>query len=198
MNTDDVLPVLLQGKLRQQLLLSLHQPHTIGQLSKKLDVPLDLCKKGMHFLRAYQLVTCLTPYRTRHRMYWLTQLGADCQEGLLQHHNLEKITHAFPELDYAAYAALAAPSRGAMVASLTFPMRAMEVKKKLIVSFPKVRMTGNYARETLRHLVRLGVVEREFAFDRTYSRFRLSATGRLMRNLLLGAEDQPCLGLSKI
>jgi len=159
---------------------------------------MNLCKKSMYFLRAYGLVTCLTPYRTRHRLYWLTQLGADCQEGLVQHHRLERIPHSFPELDYAVYAALTARNRRAVVLSLTYPMRAMEVKKRAIGVYPQIRMTGDHTRELLRRLVRLGVVEREFAFDRSYSRFRLSATGRLMHNLLLGAEDQPCLGLSKI
>jgi len=198
MNADEAMHWLLQGKLRQQLLLSLHQPHTIGQLSKKLGVAIGLCTRSMRHLVVYRLVGCMTPQRNRHRLYWLTDIGADCQQELLQHHALPTISHVLPELEYALYAEVCSRYRRALIKSLIYPMKPVEARRKAVREDPSLRMSANNARDTLRTLLLMHVVERRQMPDSFSPRYRLTGTGKHLQHLLWRSEEQPWPGLLKI
>lgn len=198
MDIEEALYWLHQGTLRQQLLLSIHQPHTVGQLSRRLHARIGHCARAMRYLVRYQLAMCLTPHHKRNKVYWLTTFGADCQRELTKHHGTEEISHVLPDVDYEVYASICTRHRRVLVKHLTKPMFPGEVRRAALSSEPHQRISNGNARDVMASLVRLGVAEKEQAPHYGRKKYQLTSDGKHMQSLLWRSEEPVCPGILRI
>ena len=92
-----------QGERRQQIILKLKQPTTALQLSKHTDISLDRCSYVLNELLLHKLVKCLNQQSKRSRLYWLTNLGKQCQKELLKENEHPSFVYDFPGVDWEIY-----------------------------------------------------------------------------------------------
>lgn len=184
--------------MRQQLLISLHQPYTVAQLANKLSAGIGLCSREMAYLVRYHLVICLTPQHARHRVFWLTTFGADCQRALLEDYQLPEISHHFPDVDYATYSLVCSRHRKSIVKRLTAPANAVGIRKAILHREPHQRMSSGNTREALRQLHELGVVERAPPSPDRTRIYMLTELGKELQRLLWRSEEKPWPGILKL
>jgi DNA-binding transcriptional regulator GbsR (MarR family) len=178
----------LARTVQRLVFLAITQPLTATQISRKLGISVGQCCKAMAGLRLHKLVRCLTPSRSRSRLFWLTHRGKRRQRELLAK---ERVAYSLPDIAWQVYASLCFSHRSEVVRTLTRPMQPSDIARRAAFRMPGLRMSANNVRDVIRYLKAGGIVQPVKPKKRRHPEYRLTEIGLQMRRLLLRAEVQP-------
>ncbi len=178
-----------QGLRRQQILLQLKQPMTANQLSKHIDMSRDRCSDVLWELRIYELVECLNPKSRQSRLYWLTELGKECQHKLLQERGLPVSILDFPEVDWELYGWVCFSHRSAVIKELVQARQPFQIAWRAVrFQDPTLRMSSNNVRDIIKLFLEREIVELVWDHKNVHPKYRLTETGEKFMDLLRRAE----------
>ena len=170
---------------RRDVLLSITQPVTATQLSRKLGFSLDQCSNALLDLQSHKLVRCLNPNATRNRLFWLTRVGKHCQRHLASGAYL---SYDFPDINWELYTSICFSHRGEVIRTLTFAMQPSQIRRRSACRAPGLRMSANNVRDVIRYLRTHGIVRPVGLKKKAHPGYELTEIGLHMRRLLLHAE----------
>ena len=170
---------------RRDVLLSVTQPITATQLSRKLRISLDQCSNALLRLHSQKLVRCLNPRATRNHLFWLTREGKKAQQ--LMGGSVCSM-HDFPRIDWELYASVCFSQRSEVIKTLTFPMQPSQIKRRATFRIPGLRMSANNVRDVIHYLRKHGIVRSVKFKKKAHPGYELTEIGLHMRRLLLQAE----------
>ena len=177
-----------RSEKRKTVLLSLKQPMTALQLSKKIGFSQEQCSTLLGQLTLCGLVKCLNPYATRSRLYWLTPTGILCQKKLTNDKTLPDIAKSLPDIDWQLYGWLCYNHRAAIIKALTEPMQPATIKHKAKQQNPKIKMSANNVRDVMKLFLQKEVVKPVKVKKKAHLRYELTELGHKLQGLLSQAE----------
>ena len=181
-----------RGEKRKSVLLSLKQPMTALQLSKKTEFNQEQCSTILGQLTLCGLVKCLNPTATRSRLYWLTPIGILCQKKLGKDKTRPDMEEYFPDIDWELYGWVCYNHRAAIIRILTEPMQPSDMKRKLRNSKSDMKISANNIRDVIKLFLQKGIVQNTFVRKKAHPRYELTELGTKVRGLLSRAEMQLC------
>ena len=170
---------------QRDLLLSLTQPMTATQLSRKLSLPLVRCSNALLGLKKQKLVRCLNPEANRNHLFWLTP------EGTLHQRELaggDSISHDVPDIDWELYASVCYSQRSVVIKMLTYAMQPGTIKRRATFRVPGLTMNSNNVRDVVYYLRKNSIVRPVPLKKKVHPGYELTELGLHMRRLLLQAE----------
>ena len=176
---------------RRRILISIKQPLTAKQVSKKTRINLDTCSYILGRFVSKGLSVCLNPEARSSRLYWLTDLGRACRERLHQELNLpEKAEKAYdlPSVNWELYGWVCFNHRAAVIRTMTVPMQPSEVKRILRVHRPRMKISANNIRDIVKLFLSRGIVRPVKIRKKAHLRYELTEVGNQFRQLLMRAE----------
>ena len=176
-----------QGERRQQIIIRLRQPMTALQLSKHTDMPLDCCSYVLNELSLYKLVQCMNPQSKRSRLYWLTNMGKQCQKELLKENSRPSLVYDFPTIDWELYGWVCYTHRAAIIRALTEPLQPATIKRRATLRNPDLKMSANNVRDVIKLFLQKGIVKSMKIQKKTHLRYELTELGKKLQNLLMKA-----------
>jgi len=172
------------GERRQNLLAVIHQPMTATQLARNLEMNRDCCSDVLWELSVYQLVECLNPNARRSRLYWLTELGKECQGRLRASLRKESLKYDFPSADWDLYGWCCFSHRSAIIKALEEPLQPAAVKRKARFQNPDIRMSANNVRDIIRLLLEKRIVIKVPPKGKVRPKYELTEDGKDLQVLL--------------
>lgn len=184
-----ILDWLRLSQRRVKVLQQFDQPLTSLQIKRRLNMSLDAVSFIVWELSVYRLVYCLNPRARKSRLYFTSQLGKHARTVTLGISERPPSQDELPNLDWKTYGWLCYTHRAAVLKALVGPLRPSEVKRRLRLQQPDVRINVNHITEILKKFVEKDVAH---VVEPGAWRPRYDATspGRKMRELLLMA-DRP-------
>lgn len=176
---------------RRRILISMKQPLTAKQISKRTRIDLDTCSYILGRFVSKGLSVCLNPDARNSRLYWLTDLGRRCQMRLRQELNLpEQTEKAFdlPSVNWELYGWVCFNHRAAVIRTMTGPMQPSEVKRILRVHKSKMKISANNIRDIVKLFLSRGIVRPVKIRKKAHLRYELTEVGNQFRQLLMQAE----------
>ena len=198
MQPDQAYAWLLLAERRQRILMSLKQPLTATQLSRLTDMTLKSCMSVLAELVIYGLARCLNTRSRRSRVYWLSELGALCQQELCSENNLPPRKHDLPEVDWELYGWVCYSHRSTIIKTLTRPMQPATIKRRALFENPELRMSANNVRDVIRLFLARGIVRRVRIKHKAHVHYELTGKGKTLKALLLGAENSSYIYMNLI
>jgi predicted transcriptional regulator len=176
---------------RGRILMSMKQPMTAKQISRKTGIHLDTCSNVLGRFVSKGLSICLNPEARNSRLYWLTDLGRRCRRRLRQKLNLpeqaEK-SYVFPSVNWSLYGWVCFNHRAAVIRTMTGPMQPSEVKRILRVHGPRMKISANNIRDIVKLFISRGIVRPVKIRKKAHPRYELTDVGNQFRQLLMQAE----------
>lgn len=172
---------------RGAVIAALGQPLTARQLALRLGVNPDLAAYCFWELSLRRLTRCLNPGAAANRLHWLTRLGRACRDELRRRSGLPPRKAVLPRIDWVLYGELLYRHRAAVLRAMNGPMRPCDIRRRAIKRQMGLRMSANNARDVMRFLVGRGVAMPVEVPGRSHTHYSLTATGMVMRDLLLSA-----------
>ncbi len=171
--------------------MSMKQPLTAKQISKKTRINLDTCSYILRRFVSKELSVCLNPDARNSRLYCLTDLGGRCRERLRQELNLPEQTGKAYDLlsvNWELYGWVCFNHRAAVIRTMTGPMQPSEVKRILRVHRPRMKISANNIRDIVRLLLARGIVRPVKIRKKAHLRYELTDVGNQFRQLLMQSE----------
>ena len=165
-------------------MLKLKQPMTALQLSKHTGLSLDCCSYVLDEMSFHKLVKCMNKWSRRSRLYWLTNLGKECQRQLLKDDGKPKIACDFPKVDWEVYGWVCYTHRAAVIRALTEALQPAAIKRRARLQNPDLRMSANNVRDVIKLLLQKDIVEPVEVRKKVHLRYQLTELGRDLQNLL--------------
>ena len=172
-----------------KIITFLTQPMTAKQLAHLTRMREDCCSYILHELLSYHLVRCLNSLARRSRLYWLTNRGKEYQRKLLKDQNLTVLSYNFPVVNWQLYGWSCYNHRSAVIKTITEPMKSSQIRRKIIKNTPDVKISTNNVADITQLLLAKGVIEVVQIHNKSHIFYRLTETGRKIRQLLLRAES---------
>ena len=176
---------------RRRILISMKQPLTAKQISKKTRIDLDTCSYMLGRFVSKGLSVCLNPNARNSRLYWLTDLGRRCRQRLRRELNLPEQAekaHDLPSVNWELYGWVCFSHRAAVIRTMTGPMQPSEVKRILRVHRSKMKISANNIRDIVRLFLSRGIVRPVKVRKKAHLRYELTEAGNQFRQLLMQAE----------
>jgi len=136
---------------------------------------------------------CITEHRNKNRVLWLTLLGRACLRKLEKQHDLDSAELFFPDIDYRKYSSICYSQRGPLIRGMTKSMQPAKLRRIVVRLDPKLKMSANNARDAIKGMVALGLVEREIPRNGKHPKYKLTVEGGDVQKLLWKAEEKRCL-----
>ena len=181
-----------RSEKRKAVLLSLKQPMTALQLSKKTAFNQEQCSTILGQLTLCGLVKCLNPTAIRSRLYWLTPIGILCQKKLGNDKTLPDMAKHLPDIDWELYGWVCYNHRAAIIRILTEPMQPSDMKRKLKNSKADMKISANNIRDVVKLFLQKGIVQTAFVRKKAHPRYELTELGTNFQGLLSLAEMPLC------
>jgi DNA-binding MarR family transcriptional regulator len=175
-----------QEENREKILVSMTQPLTAKQISRKTRIDVGTCSYLLGKLAAKGITVCLNPTARSSRLYWVTDLGRKYQRRLRP--DLSESTQDFPSVDWELYGWICFNHRAAIIRILAEPMQPSEMKRKLRQIGSDVRISANNIRDIVRLFLQKGIVQKVFARKKAHPRYELTELGTKLQELLQQAE----------
>jgi len=185
MKFEEIKNWLRQGERRRQVIIKLKQPMTALQLSKHTGMPLDCCSYVLNELSLYKLLKCMNPQSKRSRLYWLTNMGRQCQKELLKENDLPGIAYDFPNVDWELYGWICYSHRAAIIRALTEPLQPAAIKRRAKLRNPDLKMSANNVRDVIKLFLQKGIVEPVKDRKKAHLKYELTELGEKLQNLLM-------------
>ena len=176
---------------RRRILISIKQPLTAKQISKKTRINLDTCSYVLGRFVSKGLSVCLNPDARNSRLYWLTDLGRSCQQRLRQELNLpEQAEKAYdlPSVNWELYGWVCFNHRSTVIKTISEPMQPSEIKRFLRIHHPRMKISANNIRDVIKLLLARKIVRPVRVKNRAHLRYELTELGHQIRQLLLNAQ----------
>ncbi len=172
----------------KNLVLGLQQPFTAKQLARKHLVTPTRSSALLERMNAMGLVRCLNSYSRSSRLYFPTLIGDSVQRDLSQ--DVRFMKAELPKLDWYLYGSLCFNHRSAVFRRLSLdrPMQSSEIKRRLRIEQPEIRISANNIRDVIRTLKEHGLVEEIYIRKKAHPRFVLSTKAVPYQKLLKRAE----------
>jgi len=136
---------------------------------------------------------CITEHRNKNRVFWLTMLGRACLRKLEEQHDLEHADLFFPDVDYRKYSSICYSQRGPLICGMTGLVQPAVLRRQVVRSNPSLKMSANNARDAIKGMLNLGLVEREMPRNGGHPKYKLTPEGGDVQLLLWKAEEKRCL-----
>lgn len=175
---------------RRKILLSLKQPLTAKQISIKTGIDIDTCSYVLGKFTVKRLNACLNPKANSSRLYWVTELGQKCRNRLCQELNLSKETQIddLAGVNWQLYGWVCFNHRAAIIRILTEPMQPSEIKRRLRILNPDIKISANNIRDIMRLFLKKGIVRKIFVKKKVHPRYELTKLGGKLQRLLSQAQ----------
>ena len=188
MELEEVYEYLIQSERRKEVVIQITQPLTVKQLTKLTGFSLDVCSYVLWELDTYELVECLNPAARRSRLYWLTDLGVDCQKKLRKQLGMQVREHDFPQVPWAIYGWVCFGQRSAVLKAIREPMQPIAIMDALRSQNRDIRMSVNNVRDVIHLFLSKEIVTKVHFPRRFYPRYVLTSLGKKLQRLLLRVE----------
>ena len=184
---------LQQSQRRKTIVCRFHQPMTAKQIAHHTELSIDTCSYVLWELVIYKLVTCLNNASRRSRLYWLTDLGIECQRKLYADSDLPIPIHDFPNVDWNLYGWACFSHRSAIIRAMSGSMQPVTIKHKARSRNPLIRMSANNVRDVIRLFLAKGIVEPIKVKRKAHLHYELTDSGKKLQSLLNHAYDRSYL-----
>jgi len=162
------------------------QPLTAKQICKKTGIPVDTCSYVLGRFAVKGLVVCLNPKARNSRLYYVTDLGSDCQSHL--HQGVPETWHDFPSVDWEVYGWACYNHRATVIRVLMQSMQPSEIKRVLRVHKLGVKISANNIRDVVKLFLEKGIVQKVFVRKKAHPQYELTKLGTKLQRLLSQAE----------
>ena len=173
---------------RRKILMTIAQPLTGKQIARRTGIPMDTCSYIVAKLVAKGLLTCLNPEARNSRLYWLTDLGTQCQKRL--HRDLAQAHEEYDlqDIDWTLYGWIWFSHRSIVLRTLNEPMQPSEIKRTIRNRKPETKISANNIRDVMKLLLEKGIVQKVFFRKKAHPSYELTDLGNQLRELLMQAE----------
>ena len=168
--------------------MTIKQPLTGRQIGTRAVIPIDSCSYVVAKLVTRGLLTCLNPEARNSRLYWLTDLGRQCQKRLHRDLALAYEEYDLPSIDWSLYGWICFSHRSIVMKTLTAPMQPSEIKRVIRNKKAGVKISANNIRDVVKLLLGKGIVQKLYAGKKAHPRYELTDSGSRLRELLVQAE----------
>lgn len=175
---------------RRLIVTLLKQPSTVRQLGRQFGSSLDVTSAVLLQLTQKQVVYCMNPQARRSRLYWLTNLGLQCQRQLRKKQGLAPLDRTLPDLDWPSYGWLCYSHRASIVKAMKQPLQAATIRRRAKAASPGIRMSANNVRDAIPHIVRKGIARKVHVPKKKHPHYELTELGKKFQRLLLDAESR--------
>ena len=169
-------------------MITIDQPLTAGQISKRVGIPLDSCSHILRKFRKRNLTLCLNPKSRTSRLYGLTQKGKVYRNQLGKKHGIPVKKYNLLDVDWQLYGWVCFDHRAAVIKVLNEPMRASEIKKVLRLHKPNMKISSNNIRDIIRLFTSKKIVEPVKVRKMAYPRYQLTDIGIQLKKLITNAQ----------
>ncbi len=173
---------------RKTILMAIDQPMTAKQISKRTGLNSVICCKALKNFVLDGLVVCLNPAAHNSRLYWLTDIGKECQKRLSLKLNLPQKDYDFPEVDWSLYGWTCYNHRAAIIRILTEPMQPSEIKRTLRRHRSSIKISANNIRDVVKLLLEKQIVQKVHVRKKAHPRYELTDSGKRFQELLMQSE----------
>ncbi len=189
MQTSNVYKWITKEDNRKNILMSMKQPLTAKQISKKTGLCLDTCSYVLGKFTVKGIGTCLNPDARNSRLYWVTDIGQECLKRLHQELSLPEKAYDIPSVNWGVYGWVCFSHRAAIIRTLAGAMQPSEIKRALRVHKPCMKISANNIRDVVRLFQAKGIVQKVFVRKKVHPRYELTETGSKFQGLLSRAEE---------
>ncbi len=186
--TSNVYEWIKKQENRKKIILSLGQPLTAKQISRRTRISVDTCSYLLGKCAIKSLVVCLNPNARNSRLYWVTELGRKHQERLRKELSLPDRAYDVPSVNWELYGWVCYNHRAAIIRILAEPMQPSEMKRKLRNSKPNIKISANNIRDVIKLFLQKGIVQKTFVRKKAHPRYELTELGTKFQGLLSRAE----------
>ena len=186
MESENVFEWITEKGNRKAVLSSIGQPLTAKQVSKKTGILPACCSKVLANLAAKGVMVCLNPKARNSRLYWLTELGSECQKRLRP--GLPEREYNLPDVDWELYGWVCYCHREAVIKTMTRPMQPAEIKRIMRVQRANIKISANNIRDIMWLLLTKGIVQKVYVRKKAHPRYELTDSGNQFRQLLMQSE----------
>ncbi|MCK6465308.1 MAG: hypothetical protein L6Q93_10790 [Phycisphaerae bacterium] len=156
-------------------------------MSKRTGLSLDACSYVFWEFTLKKLATCLNDAAQRNRVYWLSRLGLVCRRRYFRDQEKEVPAPFVPDVDWDLYGQVCHRHRSAIIKALAYPMQPAAAKRRARALDPTLRMSGNNARDVMRWLRKVGLVEPVQEPGERYPSYCVASARQTIRELMLHA-----------
>ncbi len=188
MQNSNVHKWLTEKEDRRKILITLDQPLTAGQISKRVGIPLDSCSHILRKMKKRNLTSCMNPKSRNSRLYGLTRKGQVYRNQLNKKIGIPMKKYNSPDIDWQLYGWVCFDHRAAVIKALNEPMRASEIKKVLRLHKPNINISANNIRDIIRLFAAKNIVEPVKVKKMAYPRYQLTDIGIQLKKLLTNAQ----------
>ena len=186
MQQNNVYKWIIKEEERKKIVLSLRQPLTAKQISRKTRISIGTCSYLLGKLAVRGITVCLNPNARSSRLYWVTDLGREFQKRLSP--DGYDIAPDLESVNWELYGWICFNHRAAIIRILTEPMQPSEMKRRLRQIGSDVRISANNIRDIVRLFLQKGIVQKVFARKKAHPRYELTELGTKLQELLRQAE----------
>jgi DNA-binding HxlR family transcriptional regulator len=186
--TSNVYEWIKKQENRKKIILSLGQPLTAKQISRRTRISVDTCSYLLGKCAANGLGICLNPNARNSRLYWATELGVKCQKRLHRELSLPETMYDVPSVNWELYGWVCYNHRAAIIRTLTEAMQPSEMKRRLRNSKPNMKISANNIRDVIKLFLQKRIVQKTFVRKKAHPRYELTELGTKCQGLLSRAE----------
>lgn len=168
--------------------MTIAQPLTGKQISKRTGIPMDTCSYVVAKLVGRGMLTCLNTQARNSRLYWLTGPGSQCRKMLHRDLELAYEEYDLPEADWPLYGWICFSHRSIVTKTLTIPMQPSEIRRMIRNKNRKTKISANNIRDVIRLLLEKGIVQKVNVRKKAHPRYELTGPGNQFRELLVQSE----------
>ena len=186
--TSEVYEWIKKKESRRKILMTLSQPLTAGQISRKAGIPVETCSYILVKCTGLKLLKCLNPKARNSRLYWLTYQGIQCQRWLCRDQNTPYQKPVLEDIDWELYGWICFRHRSVILKTITEPMQPARIKRYIRYRFPQTKISSNNVRDIIKLFLTQELVRPVSFRKKVHPRYELTDTGIKLRQLLLQAE----------
>ncbi len=188
MQTSNVYEWIAKEDNRKKTVLSMNQPLTAKQISRRTRITVDTCSYLLAKFAAKGIAACLNPNARNSRLYWVTDIGQKYQKRLHLELSLPEKQYDVPSVNWELYGWVCFNHRAAIIRILAEPMQPAEIKRKLRQIGSDIKISANNIRDIVRLFLQKGIVQKVFVRKKAHPRYELTELGTKLKELLSRAE----------
>ncbi len=188
MQTSNVYKWIKKEETRKKVLMSLRQPLTAKQISRRTRISVDTCSYLLGKFAAKGIGVCVNPNARNSRLYWITDTGRKCQERLRRELSLSEESYDVSPVNWELYGWVCFNHRAAIIRIITGPIQPSEMKRRLRYLNSDIRISANNIRDVIRLFLQKGLVQKVVVKKKFHPRYELTELGAKFQGLLSRAE----------
>ena len=188
MQTSNVYKWIIKEEIRKTIILSMRQPLTAKQISRRTRISVDTCSYVLGKFAVKAIGVCLNPKARNSRVYWVTELGQECQRRLHRKLSLPEKKYDVPSVNWELYGWVCYNHRAAIIRILTEPMQPTSIKRRLRNRNPDVKISANNVRDIIKLFLEKGIVQKVFVRRKVHPKYGLTELGCKLQRLLSRVE----------